>query len=576
MKLTFTLVAACMVTLLFAQPQIQNSGFENWVNVGDDDEEPDEWSSIKTSDASSFVNQLAPQVCFQSADAHTGAYSTNLTTSETLLPGQLANGLMTCGRVHAEITVENSHVFTDEGNTNWNQAMTSKPDSLVGWFKATTLVMDPGKAEAILHTGAAEMPDFNGNTGNWVGNARFDMPGTTVGAWTRFSAPFNYFNGTIPEHILIVLSCGDSLVTSMGTTAWFDDIALIYNVTPTPSSNVAYVTAQDAYDFTVGYATNGRPNGAVDFNVELSDVNGSFDSPMVIGTINTTAGNGVIECTVPAGTAVGAGYKLRVTNISSFYAPIEVPFEVTNPSPVVRIMPRVFLEGPFDAGSMHDDLRAAGLVPLSEPYTGLGYIFNGGGGETIDAAILNATGSDAIVDWMVLELRDKNNSASVLASRSVLLQSDGDVVDLDGTSEVALSIGDDEYHIAIRHRNHLGVMSLNTIDLNSTGTVIDFSDPATGTYGTEALKDITGTKCMWMGNVVFDAELKYAGSSNDRDPILVAIGEVVPTATTTGYLSEDCTMDGEVKYGGALNDRDPILVNIGGLDANAVRSEQLP
>ena len=50
----------------------------------------------------------------------------------------------------------------------------------------------------------------------------------------------------------------------------------------------------------------------------------------------------------------------------------------------------------------------------------------------------------------------------------------------------------------------------------------------------------------------------------------------VPTATVNGYFSEDVNMTGQVKYAGSSNDRDPILVNIGGTVPTATRSEQLP
>ncbi|MBK8338859.1 MAG: hypothetical protein IPK99_02065 [Flavobacteriales bacterium] len=73
-----------------------------------------------------------------------------------------------------------------------------------------------------------------------------------------------------------------------------------------------------------------------------------------------------------------------------------------------------------------------------------------------------------------------------------------------------------------------------------------------------------------------DASLKYAGGSNDRDPILVAIGGVVPTATVNGYLPTDVTLDGVVKYAGSNNDRDPILINIGGAVPTSTRAQQLP
>ncbi|MBP7450142.1 MAG: hypothetical protein KA817_08890, partial [Flavobacteriales bacterium] len=81
---------------------------------------------------------------------------------------------------------------------------------------------------------------------------------------------------------------------------------------------------------------------------------------------------------------------------------------------------------------------------------------------------------------------------------------------------------------------------------------------------------------LWSGNVLQDGRLSYSGSGNDRDPILSRIGGAVPTATTTGYLSEDVNMDGVVKYSGASNDRDPILNNIGGVVPTATLLEQMP
>ncbi|HMC98166.1 MAG TPA: delta-60 repeat domain-containing protein, partial [Flavobacteriales bacterium] len=100
--------------------------------------------------------------------------------------------------------------------------------------------------------------------------------------------------------------------------------------------------------------------------------------------------------------------------------------------PAVSI--KALLDGPYSSttGLMGDALRVAGLVPLSEPYTALGYSFNGGGGESTTAPVLAVTGNNAIVDWVVIELRSNTAPATVLASRSALLQRDGDVVGMDG------------------------------------------------------------------------------------------------------------------------------------------------
>ena len=119
-------------------------------------------------------------------------------------------------------------------------------------------------------------------------------------------------------------------------------------------------------------------------------------------------------------------------------------------------------------------------------------------------------------------------------------------------------------------------MVSGTVALSSATTSVDLSLPATATYGTEAQKTIGARTVLWAGNALRDVTLKYTGSNNDRDPILVRVGGTVPTNTVVGYWLEDVNLDGVTKYTGSNNDRDPILVNIGGTVPTATRVEQLP
>jgi hypothetical protein len=247
------------------------------------------------------------------------------------------------------------------------------------------------------------------------------------------------------------------------------------------------------------------------------------------------------------------------------------------------VAPKVFLEGPYDAttGSMSDALRAAGLVPAGEPYTAMGYTLSSGVGAVAQPGVLSVTGNNAIEDWLVVELRDAFFPEQIVHSRPALLQRDGDVVDLDGVSPVVFPVASGGYHVAVRHRNHLAVMTATPVQLNPTPAAsVNFTSVGTGTYGTNARKAITGafpTQAMWAGDATFNGQLKYTGSNNDRDPILLAIGGAVPTNTVSGqYRREDVNMDGLVKYTGSSNDRDPILVNIGGTVPTAMRQEQMP
>lgn len=251
------------------------------------------------------------------------------------------------------------------------------------------------------------------------------------------------------------------------------------------------------------------------------------------------------------------------------------PWEECPPSVALK----VFLDGPFDtqSGLMNDDLRQQALVPLSEPFTGnAAFQHVGSGGESINASMLQTTGPDAIVDWLFLEVRDKNTPTTVEYSKVVLVQRDGDVMDTEGRTRLFLNVSEDDHYVSVRHRNHLGVMSLSPLTLGPSLVSIDLTQPGTPTFGTEAQKVDNGVARMWCGDVNTNAEVSYTGSGNDRDPILQAIGGVVPTATTTGYLYTDITMDGVVKYTGSGNDRDPILQTIGGAVPTAVRDAQLP
>ena len=246
----------------------------------------------------------------------------------------------------------------------------------------------------------------------------------------------------------------------------------------------------------------------------------------------------------------------------------------------VRVRPKVFLEGPYvqAQGLMSDALRAAGLVPTSTPYAALGYTHvGGGGGETTSPAVLAATGNDAIVDWVVVELRSSASPATRVATRAALVQRDGDVVSTDGTSALQFNVPLGSYHVAVRHRNHLGAMTQSPVSLSSTAATVDLTSAATATFGTAARKTIGSAQVLWAGDVTFNGNIAYIGSGNDRDPILVTVGNTTPNNIISGtYSTRDVNMNGNVQYIGSGNDRDLILVNVGNTTPNNVRVQQLP
>ncbi len=245
-----------------------------------------------------------------------------------------------------------------------------------------------------------------------------------------------------------------------------------------------------------------------------------------------------------------------------------------------RLNVRVFLGGPYNTGTglMNDGLRTGALVPAIEPYTAAGSVQHGqGGGEQVAPATLAVSGTNAIVDWVFMELRSASTPQQVLSTRCALVQRDGDVVDNDGTSPVRLSALAGSYHVALHHRNHLPVMTLDPVALSSAAVAIDLTNGSTATYGTDAQKLTGAVRQLWPGDATANQQVKYTGSGNDRDPLLVAVGSTTPNNILNGqYDGRDVNMDGSVKYTGSANDRDPILVTVGSTTPNNVRAAQIP
>lgn len=240
---------------------------------------------------------------------------------------------------------------------------------------------------------------------------------------------------------------------------------------------------------------------------------------------------------------------------------------------------RSALGGAFPSGPlMTDQLRTNGLLPTVEPYSALGYSFVGTSpGQSVAPALFSVTGNNAVVDWVVVELRSAVNPSTILHSRPALLQRDGDVVGLNGSAVFITTMPTGAYHVAVRHRNHLGVMTATPRSLSSTVQTVDFTSSATAAFGTNARANVNGTMVLWPGDGNGDGAVRYIGNANDRDPVLIAIGGSVPTAVVNNvYDSRDVNMDGGLSYAGATNDRDLILQTIGGTLPTAVLIGQLP
>ncbi|HOY32632.1 MAG TPA: Ig-like domain-containing protein [Bacteroidales bacterium] len=259
------------------------------------------------------------------------------------------------------------------------------------------------------------------------------------------------------------------------------------------------------------------------------------------------------------------------------------------------LMVKVFLQGSYKTTNhlMADSLRVHGFIPVKEPYSSAPYNttfmhHGGGGGEQItdSATVLGVTGPNAIVDWVFIELRDKNNNINVKYTRSALLQRDGNVVDIDGISPVCFTGLDDvNYYVVVRHRNHFGVMTANVKTLTPAGTLVNFTDgsepefnfgtshPVAGpsfNYTGLSQKTMTdGAKALWAGDVNRDRKIKYRAPGDDLFTIFYNV-LTYPTNVpinynfdfALGYFAGDADLSGKVKFQAPGDDYYLIFQNV--------------
>lgn len=74
------------------------------------------------------------------------------------------------------------------------------------------------------------------------------------------------------------------------------------------------ITCSSSASGTVDFTSTGSFNAGNTYNAELSDASGSFASPIVIGSLNSTANSGTINISIPNALPSGAGYLIRIVS----------------------------------------------------------------------------------------------------------------------------------------------------------------------------------------------------------------------------------------------------------------------
>ncbi len=236
----------------------------------------------------------------------------------------------------------------------------------------------------------------------------------------------------------------------------------------------------------------------------------------------------------------------------------------------LRLAIKAVLQGAWNGTAMRTDLKAAGVLPATDPY----------GQSTTPSVSPNATAA-AVVDWVLVELRNDANPATVVASRAALLLANGNIVDTNYLQPVAFAnLPNGSYRVVVRHRNHLGIMSLNTADFSTGVANVDFTIAATATYGSNARKDLGGSVMgLWAGNVDGDPAIRHSAKPSDASGVVSAVlthaGNTSADPAYTGFINVyspfDVNLDGKVYYTATPSDRTIIVNNVNTHPANVYK-----
>ncbi len=204
----------------------------------------------------------------------------------------------------------------------------------------------------------------------------------------------------------------------------------------------------------------------------------------------------------------------------------------------IQLALKVYLQGAFlnpntgEESLMRDDLRVlGGVYGSTTPYSD---------GATISNAIKeDDAGSNSMVDWIWVELRDADDTSIVIDQKSGVLQRDGDIVDVtDSNTPLSFDVPSDNYYIVIKHRNHLSIMTSSPISLSSNLTSLDLSSDTNMVLGgTNALVD--------MGSGIFAI---LSGDFDENGQIQnIDTNAIIQLLGVSGYNKADLDMNGQVQ-----------------------------
>lgn len=209
--------------------------------------------------------------------------------------------------------------------------------------------------------------------------------------------------------------------------------------------------------------------------------------------------------------------------------------EELNPLDGFELSIKAFLEGAYSNNGIMTSSMGT-LIPNTQPYTIIPWSYFGS--ETLNSIPEN------MVDWVLVEARtgtpslSGNPGTTIIEMQAGLLLEDGNIVGNDGTPIRFANLAEGEaYYFAIRHRNHLSVLSANSITAGPQMSY-DFTTAVDRAFGTNQQKMTTDGKAVM-----------YAGDANADNVIQVTDFDlwVAQPALLDSYEATDFNLDGVIQ-----------------------------
>lgn len=450
-------------------------------------------------------------------------------------------------------TVTNSGTLEVQGNFDNNATFTSTDPSTVRFIGTTDANVSTGGA--VLRN--VEMSKIGGdvilvdNSMSIAGTLNFNGDDTRIvtGAQSLVLATSADIAGVDPNEYVATTGMGRLIKSVSGNTTVNLEVGDLVNYTPVSSA----VTGTTYTAATLGgRAINAiHPNKPAEADSYLSrywvvsangitgysnNVTGTYISADdVVGTASRIKGASYLA---PDWSFIGAATNGTSTVTGSTTNPT---IDFTGMNALNKLNLTAYLSSPLSGSSMTNNLQVydppalSTLLPTVSPY----------GAPTTTYSSIGDVGGPAgsVTDWIKVEIRNASNPATILETKSLLLKTNGSIVDETGSIPFFKDHAN-PVRVALHHRNHIAVLSNSltgafegkneSYNFSTSSTQAAKLDPG----DTDQLVLKNGLYCMIPGDINGDLEVNGSDLTSVKANFSLGTSEV--------YTNTDLNLDGSV------------------------------